>query len=353
MVSVPSSVNISATSYFENSALTILRGIANGSRTEYSASSMLTNVGIYFAAKSDATASIMKILLDAKGNADVFIQSPTAVAYAYTAMGNDIIDLDVAQVEAVGGGAGNDAISVKADGMPASHDGQSDAVSNVDGGAGNDNIAIDSSGAVFGTTGGDGNDIISISSHSDILMTLGGYGDDSISISSDGTVQGVSGDMSDSAQGNDSISVKAVSAHKILGGGGNDTIDITASSIEMVMGGRGDDHIILNNIGSKAATVRMNIGDGHDVIETNGGLEISRNRTGSYLDNLSDMSTATVTRNDDNSLTISFADSDDQMTVKFTGTMAEATNIVVEHDDANGTLLIRAATNEPSSTLNT
>ena len=73
--------------------------------------------------------------------------------------------------------------------------------------------------------------------------------------------------------------------------------------------------------------VDMFEGDGHDLVEINGTLEIRRNGIDGAALSESDIS---VAKNDDGTVSVKFPGSDDAVTVKFTGAAAEATGFDVE-----------------------
>lgn len=226
--------------------------------------------------------------------------------------------LDVTRID---GGSGNDAISISA--------GRSADI--IDGGDGNDALSIVAAGASR-IDAGTGDDAIAISAAS-VWLVDGGDGNDAIAVAGR-DVSGVRG-----GAGDDVISVSAKSAKGIEGGDGNDTIAISAERIS-VRGGAGNDHIVLNGSGSRAAMVYMAEGDGHDVVESNVAITIGRfNDSGTMQ---LDMSKATVARNDDGTLTVSFGDSADTLTVKLTGEMADR-ELAFDYDRSGRALTIRAA----------
>jgi hypothetical protein len=351
--------------YFLNVALRLLQGINSDPYDGHSATAnySFVDLGVTLRPGTSPASCIMNILLDAQGNAEVQVQgSRAAVNHAYLSSGNDHVDLNVDATSCTDTGLGNDTISIKATGesggfyMCGHYVCVRDVVSGVIAGASsvsqgedNDSISIDSRGSVFAVLGGAGTDTISITGKSDIFAVHGGIGSDVITITSDKMVQNVAGDGGSETENseeslNDTISITAEKAMNIDGNGGDDTISITANSITWVTGGRGNDHITLNNTGNEAAFLYMNYGDGHDVIETNGALEIALYP--SRIDwhySTSRADEANVTRNGDNTLTISFPGTDNQITVKFTGAMAETGDIAIEANEAKHTLVIRAA----------
>lgn len=185
-------------------------------------------------------------------------------------------------------------------------------VDRIDGGNGDDDILIDASD-VDRVTGGAGSDNIHIIGHGDSTVSRidGGDDDDSIYVHNAGNASDISG-----GDGDDTIRVWAGTARNVAGGDGNDTIEITAATVQGVSGGRGDDTIRILNSSGSASTIDFNEGDGRDVIETNGPLELRRfNADGTQQD----LSSATVAKNKDGTITISFADSTDSVTIRSWG----------------------------------
>lgn len=373
---------------------------------------------------SKAVSTIIRILMDAKGNTAVAAHAPAATIGVATGSGSDAISVDANAADIIESGDGNDAISIRTAGAH-SYWGDAlltsvsriyagrgnDAVSivthgtatNVDGGSGNDAIAITSTlterdvksvgphgiDVINGGAGNDslalsavldvdrvygdgGNDAITISAGRSVWQVDGGDGDDQIAIAARGVssvyggsgrdtisvaarganhIHAGSGDdiVAVSAEqasrvhgedGNDLLQITAADVSDVDGGNGDDTIIITGDKIESVHGGAGDDRIVLNNTGDRAAHIFLVNGEGHDLIETNGALAISRfNDDGTQR---LDMANARVTRNDDGTLTIGFSDSADTMTVKLTGAMASA-RLAFDVPRSGWALVIRAA----------
>jgi hypothetical protein len=292
----------------------------------------------------EANARIIKILIDALGNADISVDGAGGTVGVTTEGGDDRISATGAQATLVTSGAGNDAISITTSGkdfvqdgylMPAvdlvmGEDGD-DVISisshgNVDrteGGAGNDKITISSTSTpkngvgqqgIDRTEGGDGDDEMLLTSASDVMRTSGGNGDDSVTIQARGWVWNVEG-----GDGNDKLTVTAETDKNIsgvYGGSGNDVIRLKAGSMDNVEGGEGDDYLILETTPNARNTVYFGEGDGHDMVETNNPLEIRRfNSDGTNVVE-ADMN---VRQNGDGTVTIEFTGSTDSITVKFTG----------------------------------
>jgi len=130
-----------------------------------------------------------------------------------------------------------------------------------------------------------------------------------------------------------------------MGGDGNDAIDVTGDVIS-VEGDRGDDTIVLNNTGTGAAGIRVLAGDGHDTVTTNGAVQIGRSNGKNGYDDLRNV--AIVDRIDDNTVQISYADTDDTITLNLTGAMAGKPLAIDFH--LGGGMVIRA-TDMPESDL--
>lgn len=365
---------------------------------------------------SKAVSTIIRILMDAKGNTAVAAQAPGATVSVSTGNGNDTVSIDANAADNVDTGAGNDVIAIRTSGGLTNWDGRiltsvsriyagngDDAISIaahgsatnidgaiaitstqagqepfdrgidvIDGGAGDDSIALAAASQVSRVYGGSGNDAIAISSGRSVWLVDGGDGNDQIAIAAAAVSHVYGGDGHDTINvsargldqiyagsgddtvtvsadrasrvhgedGNDVLQIAASDVSDVDGGDGNDTIIITGDKIASVHGGAGDDRIVLNNTGDRAAHVFLVNGEGHDQIETNGALAISRfNDDGTQR---LDMANAKVTQNDDGTLTIGFSDSADTMTVKLTGAMAGA-KLAFDIPRDGRTLVIRSA----------
>ncbi len=315
---------------------------------------------------NETKSRLLEVLLDAMGNATVKVEAEDGQAGVGTGDGNDTVSISATQAGA-STGAGNDTINIRTSGayfyqgdvmmtsvtQVSAGDGD-DSVTieshgNVDrtyGGAGNDKIIINSSSGsrdenyiagVDRTYGGDGDDEIGITSATDVWVADGGGGNDIISITAKGRVDGATG-----GAGNDKITVDADSANAgggdgddeitvhggtyagAGGGAGNDKITAIGKTAE-VSGGTGDDNLVFQV--EERAIMSFNKGDGHDSVETNKPLEIRRNFGGGAE---GAREKTVVSRNDDGSLTVSFKDSDDTITAKFTGEFANSTDVSIE-----------------------
>lgn len=330
--------------------------------------------------------SIMRIIMDAKGNAGVLIDSPDGTASVNTGNGNDTVAISAATVNKLSTHGGDDTITIKTSGHKAPGNLFDPAVYMVDAGHGNDAIAIDSNGDVVQvdgnngdddisitatapirqgdssfdnllrgiayTSGGSGNDKITLQSATSALNTDAGDGDDIISIATKAFASNTDGGNGDDAirvtsrnvdnvyggEGNDIIEVTGINAMNIQGGGGNDIISVTsAAALYNISGGKGDDYVVLNSTSTVQSTYHFAQGDGHDIIETNNPLEImpfsdDGTRRG-------DMMNAIIEKQG-NTLRIGFTDSTDTITINLSGRMAEAENIRFTYNSHTQSLLI-------------
>lgn len=324
--------------------------------------------------REEATTRLLRILLDAMGNAAVTVEADDGQAGVGTGAGSDTISIS-ASYTAAQSGEGDDVISIKTSGAYFYQDGHlQSSVSLIDAGAGDDLVSINSHGRVERVQGGDGNDKVIINSSmkkgtelfTGISNIYGGNGDDDIQLTSvsDATGQGDEGNdvisvkaggmgIAGGGTGNDTIIVDAdlagadggdgddlITVHAgrgilgVSGGNGNDVLDISGGS-SLISGGTGDDQLILNAHGEKV-TVQFNEGDGQDLIETNKPVEIrltGPSRTKSFKDQV------ILNRNDDGSATINFKGSKDSITVKFTGELAATNDVELEF--VNGGVMLR------------
>lgn len=337
-----------------------------------------------------ANAQVIKILIDALGNADVSVSANSAATGVTTGDGNDAIRISAGSVAFAASGEGNDSIAINTSGGYALLDGfLLSAVDLVEAGAGDDTISVSSHGNVDRIEGGIGNDHITISSAttsqigagqhgidrvnggagedkiiltsaSDVTRAFGGEGNDSITVGARDSALGIYGGEGNDTiaanaeyasgfygdDGNDTITIEAQNAsglyggdgddtivvdaehsvHGVYGGDGNDVIHLKADALGHVTGGAGDDYLILESAWSERNTVFFSEGDGHDTVETNKPLEIRR-----FNSDGTDVAEtdATVRRNDDGTVTIAFPGGGDSITVKFTGGSV-AGDIVVE-----------------------
>ncbi len=225
--------------------------------------------------------TLIRIILDAQGNAEVEIEAEGGMAAAKTAGGDDKISITAGGVFGVSSGAGNDAINIAASGIRAKKDSDLPAVFNVDGGSGEDQINITAGGDVWGVYGGEGSDAITVAGLSrtysfidGIDIVDGGEGNDTIRLASAGNIDRIYGGAgndvidlksgetvwrTDGGDGDDTISVEAKQVYGISGGAGNDTVVINADHAE-AKGGDGDDRLQI----SARSVLRVEGGDGND-----------------------------------------------------------------------------------------
>lgn len=336
-------------------------------------------------ANGGAIDSIMRIIMDAKGNAGVLINSPDGSASVKTGSGNDIVDITANEVSKLSTGGGDDVINIRAGGKnqeqtsnPSVQHIKSGAgddtvsivsggnVSWVDAGRGDDHISIETTAPVSGplgtienlvqgigsTYGGKGDDTILLQSTTSVRSAYGDEGNDIINISSAAFASAVDGGKGDDAitvrsrnvfsvdggSGDDVIDVTAVNASSIDGGDGNDIISVNATAAAYnISGGKGDDYVAINSTSTVQSSYHFAEGDGHDIIETNNPLEIMR--FSSDGTDRGDMADAIIERQG-NTLQISFADSADTITINLTGRMAEAETLNFAYKSGTQSLLI-------------
>jgi hypothetical protein len=300
---------------------------------------------------ADAAYNFTDIFGDAQGDLAMSVSAfpmDASQMRVYSGDGNDSLSIAAGRIAGVYAGAGNDAIAVT------SLSQRDDAIDLVDGGDGDDAISISSSGGVRATQAGVGNDAIAIAALRDVWVVEAGSGDDAVAIATGGSASDVDGgegddtisisarggiENIDGGSGDDVIAVKSLgTVWGVYGGSGDDIIRVSGARVDRVYGGKGDDLIAIDSTAGNASTVYFAEGDGHDVVETNGPLDIRR--VSDDGTRTSDMSSAAVTRNDDGTATIRFEGSNDTITVRFTGKMANS-EIVVEQD--RGRLIIREA----------
>lgn len=211
-------------------------------------------------------------------------------------------------VARVSGGDGDDTIAILGGGDKWRYAAGDPRVERIDGGNGDDIVQINASD-IDHVTGGVGYDQFMIRSTGTLSRLDGGDGDDSIHVTAAREVRDLSGGI-----GDDYIAIyQAGAVRNLAGGDGDDSISMQAATIENVSGGGGDDTISIWNTTGNVSTINLREGDGNDLIVTNGPLEIRRlNADGTQQD----LSSAAISKNEDGSITIRFADSDDSVTVR-------------------------------------
>lgn len=203
----------------------------------------------------------------------------------------DTLTMDTRSVYGIDMGAGDDAITARAD-----------RAANISGGAGKDAINI-SADVANGIHGDDGDDTINISGKL-VLDVDGGSGDDTIKVAAD-TIRGVTG------------------------GAGNDTMTLEGNRI-YASGGTGDDTVTITQTGRNAvAEYGFARGDGSDTITSNGALSI---RFSGLTDKDVEVSVS------GNTLTAKVAGSDDQISLTLTD--GDASNFSWTLDGGNYVLKV-------------
>jgi hypothetical protein len=277
----------------------------------------------YNNAATKAIDSIIQIVMNSNGDTSADIDTNAAVAKLSTGAGDDKVTINATRAYAVTSGAGNDTISIKT-----KDDGKSGS----------------STPSVLGVGAGDGNDTVNIDAHGVVMAVSGEAGNDTVNVKSDSLAFGIYG-----GEGNDTVTVDAQYAVNIDGGSGNDTVNVKASSIFGVGGGTGDDVINIDNSGNEAAQVFYSQGDGKDVINSNGAVSINL-FTADGTKKL-DMSNAAY-KQDGNTVTVSFGNDQDSITVNLTGQAATG-QASVSYDDKTGNLVIGPGVANPASPAST
>lgn len=264
--------------------------------------------------------TIIQLIMDKQGNTLLAIKATGAesTASAYTDDGNDTVMMDVTNARGVYTFGGDDRIEIKAESSTDEADNQ---------------FAV----RVQEIYSGDGNDTIRLATGSTAAAIHAGAGDDTIEVAAAHNLW-----ILKAGTGDDNVKVEAGNILLLDGGDGNDTIDVTARGrIDGVSGGKGNDTIIIDNQGSTSAGYYYALGDGHDVIATNGALEINafnETATGRYR-----WEDARIEQNG-NSVMIDFGNGADSIRINFTGEMATTEDYAFSYDSAKGSLVIHDAT---------
>ena len=185
----------------------------------------------------------------------------------------------------------------------------------VSSGDGDDTVTI-KAGSLAQLDAGDGNDTVNLSAG--YLADIdGGKGDDTIHIAGD-LVDGVAG-----GEGNDEIKISATAMLGITGGDGNDTFYLEGRRI-FASGGAGDDTFTVKNTGGGNSVSELSFGrgDGKDIVNTNGPIDIRL--SGSALPGTGNTGLSTALAADDldiaikdNSLVLRVKDTGDMVTINF------------------------------------
>lgn len=143
----------------------------------------------------------------------------------------------------------------------------------ISSGAGDDSVTI-KAGSLARLDAGDGNDTVNLSAGY-LADIAGGSGDDAIRLAGD-LADGVSG-----GDGNDEIKISARAMLGVSGGDGNDTFYLEGRRI-FASGGAGDDTFTINRTGDGVTELSFGRGDGKDVVNTNGAIDIRLSGTGLF-----------------------------------------------------------------------
>lgn len=333
MIGISSSFSASATS---NYTVQLFQSANLSSTTEEGGTlnASMTVYGSFSSATSQAIESIIRIVMDNQGNTDIFADSDGTVSNVKTDDGNDTINISASQVFNLNSGDGDDVINIE------TYTGEHTApdfklgklgVIGIDAGAGNDSVTLSGDQAILGVSTGAGDDTIAIKTSSAILRLDTGDGADTVAINA------LTAAQINAGAGSDTVAIRATYANGVDGGDGDDDIAIEARAIYGVTGGKGDDTIIIDNEGNEAAQFFFSEGDGNDTITTDGALEItffSEDGTTRL-----DMANTSWQQNG-NTITISFGDSGDSLTVHLEGDIAADSGVDIAYNAENGALRI-------------
>ena len=211
--------------------------------------------------------TLIRIILDAQGNAEVEIEAEGGMATAKTAGGDDKITVEAGGVLGVSSGGGNDIINISASAIRSEKDSGLPVVGSVDGGSGDDRIDITAGGDVWSIDGGEGDDAITIANTSrsysnfyGISNVDAGAGDDTVRLTSTTTIVAVEG-----GTGNDELKLTSEEmVWDVNGGDGDDAISVDTKQARGISGGAGDDTLVVNADSAEAAG-----GDGNDTLQIN------------------------------------------------------------------------------------
>ncbi len=211
--------------------------------------------------------TLIRIILDAQGNAEVEIEAEGGMATAKTAGGDDNIAIKAGGVLGVSSGGGNDVINIIASAIRSEKDSGLPVVGSIDGGSGDDRIDITAGGDVWSIDGGEGNDAITIANTSRSYSNFhgisnldAGAGDDTVRLTSTTTIVAVEG-----GTGNDELDIKSENmVWDVNGGDGDDAISVDTKQARGISGGAGDDTLVINADSAEAAG-----GDGNDILQIN------------------------------------------------------------------------------------
>lgn len=135
----------------------------------------------------------------------------------------------------------------------------------ISSGAGDDVVTI-KAGSLAKLDAGDGNDSVNLAAG--YLADIdGGHGNDKIHLAGD-LADGVSG-----GEGHDEIKISAEAMLGVSGGDGNDAFYLEGRRI-FARGGAGDDTFTINRDGDGVTELSFGRGDGKDVVNTNGPIDI-------------------------------------------------------------------------------
>lgn len=296
-------------------------------RTTYSSGLTVTRSEAHIKKLDEGISSTYELDVGGTQLADqfrIFSSGPRQVG-ADAGGGNDSVFVIAKSANGIDAGQGGDNVQVNADVVSGIY-GRGDAdsvtvlaqtVSGVHGGAGRDtiNIMAQTVSGIYGDNAegdastrldqalaalpGQADDVITVSAKT-VSSVDAGAGNDMLSIRASQSLDGVDG-----GAGDDAISIVGGEARDVSGGAGNDRMTISARKAEGIRGGTGDDTITL--LGTEEASVHFAKGDGRDMVNISGTTTIT---LGEGLS----AEIATILR-EGNAIKISFADSNDKITV--------------------------------------
>lgn len=207
----------------------------------------------------------------------------------------------------------------------------------ISSGAGDDTVTI-KAGSLAQLDAGVGKDTVNLSAG--YLADIdGGSGDDAIHLAGD-LADAVSG-----GDGNDEIKISARTMLGVSGGAGNDTFYLEGRRI-FAAGGAGDDSFSINSKGDGVTELSFGRGDGKDVVNTNGPIDIRLASPALFGPNAASASPALAPEDLDISvadgrLVLRVKDSGDMVTINFDKGALEGKTPSFTFDMDNGNAVLR------------
>lgn len=207
----------------------------------------------------------------------------------------------------------------------------------ISSGVGDDSVTI-KAGSLAVLDAGDGNDTVNLAAG--YLADIdGGEGDDKLHLAGD-LADGVTG-----GEGNDEIKISANAMLGISGGDGNDTLHLEGRRI-FASGGAGDDSFTINKTGDGVTELSFGRGDGKDVVNTNGTLDIRLSSPALSGSQVGGATSALVPDDldiavSDNRLVLRVRDSADMVTINFDKGALDGKVPSFSFDMDNGSYVLR------------